>query len=165
MSYSGYNTNAKVNPPLRTNRDVQALIAGLREGVIDAIATDHAPHTIEDKMCEFSRAPFGISGFETALGSLLGLVHRGELDLMTLISKLTHGPASFLGRADLGTFEAGTTADVTIFDPNVEWVVDPDDFVSKGRNTPLAGSVLKGKVMAVIAGGEIVYSNGAIRIN
>jgi dihydroorotase len=165
MSYSGYNTNAKVNPPLRTNRDVQALIAGLREGVIDAIATDHAPHTIEDKMCEFSRAAFGISGFETALGSLLGLVHRGELDLMTLISKLTHGPASFLGRADLGTFEAGTTADVTIFDPNVEWVVDPDDFVSKGRNTPLAGSVLKGKVMAVIAGGEIVYSNGAIRIN
>ena len=165
MSNSGYDTNAKVNPPLRTCRDVHALIAGLREGVIDAIATDHAPHTIEDKMCEFTRAPFGISGFETALGSLMGLVHRGELDLMTLIAKLTREPASFLRRADLGTFEVGTTADVTIFDPNVEWVVDPDSFVSKGRNTPLAGSVLKGRVMAVIAGGEIVYSNSAIRFN
>ena len=165
MSDSGYDTNAKVNPPLRTYRDVQALIAGLREGVLDAIATDHAPHTVEDKMCEFTRAPFGISGFETALGSLMVLVHRGELDLMTLIAKLTHEPASFLRRADLGTFEAGTASDVTIFDPNVEWVVDTDNFVSKGRNTPLAGSVLKGKVMAVIAGGEIVYSNSAIRFN
>jgi dihydroorotase len=154
-----------VNPPLRTYRDVHALIAGLREGVIDAIATDHAPHTIEDKMCEFTSAPFGISGFETALGSLMGLVHRGELDLMTLIAKLTREPASFLRRADLGKFEVGTTADVTIFDPNMEWVVDPDNFVSKGRNTPLADSVLKGKVMAVIAGGEIVYSNSAIRFN
>jgi dihydroorotase len=95
----------------------------------------------------------------------MGLVHRGELDLMTLVAKLTREPASFLRRADMGKFEVGTTADVTIFDPNVEWVVDPDNFVSKGRNTPLAGSVLKGKVMAVIAGGEIVYSNSAIRFN
>ncbi|MCK4964107.1 MAG: dihydroorotase, partial [Dehalococcoidia bacterium] len=82
---AGYNTNAKVNPPLRTARDVQALIAGLKEGVIDAIATDHAPHTDADKRCDFENAAFGISGFETALGSLMGLVHRGELDLVTLV--------------------------------------------------------------------------------
>ena len=164
MSHSGYDTNAKVNPPLRTYRDVQALISGLREGVIDAIATDHAPHTIKDKMCEFTGAPFGISGFETALGSLMGLVHRGELDLITLVAKLTHEPASFLRRIDLGTFEAGTAGDVTIFDPNVEWVVDPDNFVSKGRNTPLAGSVLKGQVMATICVGEVVYKDDAVKL-
>ena len=162
---AGYNTNAKVNPPLRTARDVQALIAGLKEGVIDAIATDHAPHTIEDKMCQFDQAPFGISGFETALGSLMGLVHQGRLDLVTLISKLTHGPASFLRRDDLGTLKAGATADVTIFDPQKEWLVDPGDFASKGKNTPLIGSVLKGRVMLTVVGGTVAYSNNTTPIN
>ncbi|GAI20645.1 unnamed protein product, partial [marine sediment metagenome] len=92
-SVIGYNTNAKVNPPLRTKQDIQALIRGLKENVIDVIATDHAPHTAADKQCEFTLAPFGISGFETALGSLMSLVYNGQLTLATLISKLTHEPA------------------------------------------------------------------------
>ncbi|TEU02199.1 MAG: dihydroorotase [Dehalococcoidia bacterium] len=163
-SPSGYDTNAKVNPPLRTARDVQALIAGLKEGVIDAIATDHAPHTDADKRCEFENAAFGISGFETALGSLMELVHRGELDLVTLVSKLTHEPASFLRRDDLGTLKADATADVTIFDPDAEWAVDPLAFASKGKNTPLAGCVLKGKVMATICGRKVVYKDDAIKL-
>ena len=161
---AGYNTNAKVNPPLRTSRDVQALIEGLEEGVIDAIATDHAPHTDMDKRCKFEDAAFGISGFETALGSLMGLVHQGRIDLVTLISKLTHGPASFLRRADLGTLKAGATADVTVFDPNAEWVVDPDDFASKGKNTPLAGDVLKGRVMLTVFGGAVVHKDHTVKL-
>jgi len=164
MSHYGYDTNAKVNPPLRTDRDVQALIAGLKEGVIDAIATDHAPHTDVDKRCKFENAAFGISGFETALGSLMGLVHQGRIDLVTLISKLTHEPASFLRRADLGTLKAGATADVTVLDPDTEWVVDPSAFVSKGKNTPLAGYTLKGKVMATIYGGEISYMDDVMKL-
>jgi dihydroorotase len=155
----GYNTNAKVNPPLRTAEDVEALISGLKDGVLDAIATDHAPHTAKDKDCDFTTAAFGISGFETALGSLMGLVHRGKLDLVTLISKLTHEPASFLRRSDLGTLKPGSLADVVIFDPNAEWAVNPDEFVSKGKNTPLAGAVLKGKVIATVYGGVVVYSS------
>jgi len=162
---AGYNTNAKVNPPLRTARDVQALIEGLKEGVIDAIATDHAPHTDADKRCDFENAAFGISGFETALGSLMGLVHQGRIDLATLISKLTHGPASFLSRDDLGTLKAGAAADVTVFDPDAEWLVDPSSFVSKGKNTPLAGDTLKGKVMLTVVGGTVAYSNNTTHIN
>ena len=155
----GYNTNAKVNPPLRTAEDIEALISGLKEGVLDAIATDHAPHTAKDKDCDFTTAAFGISGFETALGSLMGLVHRGKLDLVTLVSKLTHEPASFLRRSDLGTLKPGAQADVVIFDPNAEWAVNPDEFVSKGKNTPLAGAVLRGKVIATVYGGVVVYSS------
>ncbi len=161
---AGYNTNAKVNPPLRTAEDIAALVLGLREGVIDAIATDHAPHTAEDKMCEFAQAAFGISAFETALGSLMELVHQGRIDLVTLISKLTHEPASLLRRDDLGTLKPGSPADVTIFDPEREWVVNPDDFASKGKNTPLAGSVLRGKVMITISGGKVSYKDGAIKL-
>jgi len=152
----GFNTNAKVNPPLRTAEDVEALIEGLKAGVIDAIATDHAPHTAKDKSCDFTKAACGISGFETALGSLMGLVHQGKLDLITLISKLTCEPATFLRCNDLGTLRRGAVADVVIFDPDKEWVVNPDEFVSRGKNTPLAGSVLKGKVVATIAGGLVV---------
>jgi len=155
----GYNTNAKVSPPLRTAEDIEALISGLKDGVLNVIATDHAPHTAKDKDCDFNTAAFGISGFETALGSLMGLVHRGKLDLVTLISKLTHEPASFLRRSDLGTLKPGAQADVVIFDPNAEWAVNPDEFVSKGKNTPLAGAVLKGKVIATVYGGVVVYSS------
>jgi dihydroorotase len=159
----GYNTNAKVNPPLRTEDDIEALIEGLREGVIDAIATDHAPHTAKDKNCDFAHAAFGISGFETALGSLMGLVHQDKLDLVTLISKLTCEPASFLRRDDIGTLKPGVPADIIIFDPKKEWVVNPEEFASKGKNTPLAGAVLKGKVTATIFGGTIVYKDEVIR--
>ncbi len=162
----GYDTNAKVNPPLRTSEDTQALIQGLKENVIDIIATDHAPHTEADKLCEFALAAFGISGFETALGSLMGLVHDGQLTLATFVSKLTYEPARIIGDkyGKLGTLAIGAPADVTIFDPDMNWVVDTTAFASKGKNTPLAGSVLKGKVMATIFQGELVYKEDAIKL-
>ncbi len=163
---AGYDTNAKVDPPLRTTRDTKALLKGLKEGIIDIVATDHAPHTEAEKSQDFLKAPFGISGLETALGSLMGLVHSGELALDTLIAKLTIEPARIIGSrfGQLGTLKVGTLADITIFDPNMEWVVDPKAFTSKGRNTPLAGSVLKGKVVATIARGRLVYQDASVRL-
>ncbi len=163
----GYNTNAKVNPPLRTKQDVKAMIQGLKDGVIDIIATDHAPHTHADKHCDFTRAAFGISVFETALGSLISLVHNGQLTLPFLISRLTCEPAKLLGDkyGKLGTLNIGAAADVTIFDPDKEWVVDTSTFASKGKNTPLAGSKLKGKVMSTIYGGKLVYKDDAVKID
>ncbi|MBI2831528.1 MAG: dihydroorotase [Chloroflexi bacterium] len=158
-----YDTNAKVSPPLRTKRDIQALIKGLKEGVIDAIATDHAPHTEVDKLCEFGNAASGISGLETALGSLMSLVHDGQLDLTTLISKLTCEPAKLIG-GKLGTLEIDSPADITLFDPDKEWTVDPAIFASKGKNTPLAGSALKGKVMATIFEGKLAYKDDSIKL-
>jgi len=162
----GYDANAKVNPPLRTKRDIQALIQGLNDNTIDIIATDHAPHTEADKLCEFALAPFGISGFETALGSLMTLVHDGQLALVTLITKLTCEPARIIGNkyGELGTLAIGASGDVTIFDPDTEWVVDTKAFASKGKNTPLAGSVLKGKIMATISQGELVYKDDSITL-
>ena len=159
-----YETNAKVNPPLRTRKDIQALIGGLKDNTIDAIATDHAPHTVVEKLCEFALAPFGISVFETAFGSLMGLVHQGQLDTYTLISKLTCGPAGILGDnfGRLGTLAAGTPADVVLIDTEREWIVDPNAFVSKGKNTPLAGEKLKGKVLATIYQGVVVYKDNTI---
>ncbi|MFC2041184.1 dihydroorotase [Chloroflexota bacterium] len=161
-----HGSQAKVNPPLRTRKDIQALIQGLNDNVIDIIATDHAPHTQADKQCDFTLAPFGISGFETALGSLMSLVHDGQTSLMTLISKLTCEPASIIGDkyGKLGTLAIGAPADITIFDPDKEWLVDTNAFASKGRNTPLAGSVLKGRVMATIYQGKLVYKDDSIRI-
>ncbi|MBI2980445.1 MAG: dihydroorotase [Chloroflexi bacterium] len=163
---TGDNTAAKVSPPLRTERDIQALIQGLKDNVIDVIATDHAPHSEADKRGEFSQAPFGISGFETALGSLMGLVHSGQLSLATLIAKLTCQPARIIGDkyGKLGTLAVGAPADITIFDPARDWVVDTGAFASKGKNTPLAGSVLKGRVMATISRGELVYQDESIKV-
>jgi len=162
----GYNTNAKVNPPLRTKQDIQALIQGLNENIIDAIVTDHAPHTETDKAADFALAPFGISGLETALGSLMSLVHSGQLPLVTLISKLTCEPARIIGDryGKLGSLEVGASADVTILDPDKEWVVDAKAFASKGKNTPLADSTLKGKVMATIYQGKLVYQDDSIMV-
>ena len=162
----GYDTNAKVNPPLRTKRDIQALIQGLNDNTINIIATDHAPHTEADKLCEFDLAPFGISGFETALGSLMSLVHDGELILVTLIAKLTHEPARIIGNkyVRLGTLAIGASADVTLFDPALEWVVDTKAFASKGKNTPLAGERLKGKMMATVSQGKLVYKDDSITV-
>ena len=159
-------TNAKVNPPLRTSRDIQALIQGLKDNVIDIIATDHAPHTEADKQCDFSLAASGISCFETALGSLMSLVHDGHLTLTTLIFKLTCGPAGIIGNryGRLGTLAIGASADVTIFDPDMEWIVDTRAFVSKGKNTPLAGSLLKGKVMVTVSQGKLVYQDDSITV-
>jgi len=162
----GYETNAKVNPPLRTERDIKALIQGLNDNTIDIIATDHAPHTEADKLCEFAFAAFGISGFETALGSLMSLVHDGKISLVSLIAKLTCEPARIIGNkyGRLGTLAIGAPADVTLFDPNLEWIVDTKDFASKGKNTPLAGERLKGKVMATIYQGELAYKDDSITV-
>jgi dihydroorotase len=161
----GLNTNAKVNPPLRTERDVKALIKGLKDNTIDIIATDHAPHTEADKSQQFDLAPFGISGFETALGSLMGLVHRGDISLVTLIAKLTAEPARILGQKyGLGTLAAGSPADVTIFNPGLEWTVDTKEFASKGKNTPLAGEKLRGRVVATIYGGKVVYKDEVVKV-
>jgi dihydroorotase len=156
-----YDTNAKVNPPLRTEEDVAALIKGLKDGTIDAIATDHAPHTSMDKMCEFELAAFGISGLETALACMMTLVHAGQLDLKTLISKLTFEPAKIIGTryGELGTLKPGCQADVTLFNPNKEWTVDSRDFVSKGKNTPFHGCQFKGKVTATIVAGRVAYKD------
>jgi len=155
-----FDANAKVNPPLRTKEDVQALIEGLKGGVIDAIATDHAPHTLADKNCGLELAAFGISGFETAFGCLMSLVHQGEISLTQLISKLTCEPAKVIGRdGELGTLRVGAPANITILDPDREWIVDSRNFASKGKNTPYNGYKFKGKVMATISGGKLVYTD------
>ncbi len=162
-----YDTNAKVNPPLRPRADVDACIEGLADGTIDAIATDHAPHAIEDKLCEFDFAAFGISGFETALALCLSLVQAVEavreppLQLPVLIERLTSGPVRALGLErfvpGLGSLAEGAPGDVLVFDPEAEWVVDPERFASKGKNTPLAGRTLKGRVVATVYGGRPVF--------
>lgn len=158
-----FNSNAKVNPPLRTQDDVQALVNALKDGVIDAIVTDHAPHAMADKNCELERAAFGISGLETAFACLMTLVHRGEISLTLLISKLTCEPAKVIGRdGELGTLKAGALANVTIFDPDREWVVHSRNFASKGKNTPYDGDQFKGKIMATIANGKIVYRDSSL---
>jgi dihydroorotase len=149
-------TSAKVSPPLRTEKDRNALVEALCEGVIDVIATDHAPHTEADKARSFEQAAFGISGLETALGSLMSLVHRGEIDLMTLLSRLTYQPAQIIRVPGLtGSLKIGSAADITIFDPDARWVVDPDKFASRGKNTPLTGMTLRGKAMMTIVAGRI----------
>jgi dihydroorotase len=156
LTPSAYDTNAKVNPPLRTRRDVEAMVRGLKEGVVDIVATDHAPHSVVEKLCTFEEAANGISGLETAFGSLMSLVHNCDIPLHLLIDRLTAAPARILGKG-LGTLKPGAPADVTILDPDAEWVVDTTDFASKGKNTPLDGATLKGRVVATIVGGEVVH--------
>ena len=159
-----YGTLAKVNPPLRTKQDTIALLRALNDSVIDIVATDHAPHTKADKDCEFTQAAFGISGLETALGSLAGLILKSELSLNNMIAALTMGPARVLGYAKLGTLEIGAPADICIFDLHKEWTVDVEKFASKGKNTPLNGQTLKGKVMSTIYMGRPVYMDEGIKV-
>ncbi len=157
-----YDTATKVNPPLRTEADRQALVAAIADGTLDLIGTDHAPHSPVDKECEYGLAAFGISGLETALAALLGLVHRGELDLGLLLRRLTSDPARAFDLPG-GTLAPGAPADVCLFDPEAVWTVDPSRFASKGRNTPLAGTSLRGQVVATICGGEMVYLHEGAR--
>lgn len=156
-----YDTNAKVNPPLRGREDVAACVEALADGTIDCIATDHAPHAAIEKLCEFDEAAFGISGLETAFGLCTRLVHDGRIDLPTLIERLTAGPARALKLArhvpGIGTLAEGAPADIVLLDPNAEWTVEPERFASKGKNTPLAGVVLRGQVVTTIAAGRIVH--------
>jgi dihydroorotase len=159
-----YDTNARVNPPLRSSADIEALIIGIRDGTIDAIATDHAPHTIQDKRCEFENAASGISGFETAFGALMSLVHAGRIDLATLIACLTANPARILKIAP-ATLQPGARADIALLDTGREWTVDVKDFLSKGRNTPYDGCKLQGMVVATISGGRFAYRHNSLRIS
>jgi dihydroorotase len=153
-----FNNDAKVNPPLRGREDVQAVVRGLADGAIDAIATDHAPHTAADKVGSPGEAAFGISVFETALASVLELYHRGEVSLARLVHCLTVGPAGVLGaRLPLPSAAPGAPACLVLFDPVASWVVDPTRFHSRGRNTPLAGRTLRGMVVATLLDGRFVY--------
>ena len=158
LTPKAYNTTAKVNPPLRNVADMSVMANGINDGTIDFIATDHAPHSSVDKVCTFQEAAFGISVLETALGSVLSLYHNKKVGLGTIIKKLTADPAAFLG-SNLGTLKAGSPADVTVFDLNEDWKVNSSLFLSKGKNTPLDGTLLTGRVKATFYGGEYVYRN------
>jgi dihydroorotase len=156
-----YDTNAKINPPLRTEADRKALVRGVNEGVIDAIATDHAPHAVEDKLCEFDHAAPGISCIETALGTVMTLVARGELQLGPALAALTSGPVRAFGLGarlpGIGELAIGRSSDIVIFEPNAQWTVEPARFASKGKNTPLGGQELVGIVRAVVVGGDLKF--------
>jgi len=159
----GYDPNTKMYPPLRSAADVEALRQALRDGTIDAIATDHAPHDIADKEVEFDQAPVGIIGLETALPLTLQLVDQGVLPLGEAIAQLTWGPARVLGLAK-GTLQVGADADVTLIDPHTEYVVDRREFRSKSRNSPFHGWTLKGRAVMTIRAGTIVYSRMPDRV-
>ena len=153
----GYNTNAKMNPPLRTADDVAALQEAVKDGTIDVIATDHAPHHYDEKEREFADAPNGIVGLETALGvNITWLVASGIIDLGLLITRMSTAPAK-LFHLPGGSLAKGAEADVTVFDPSASWTVNPADFRSKGRNSPYAGRALTGRVHATIVGGRVIH--------
>tara|TARA_B100000959_G_C14991667_1_gene628210 strand:- start:3433 stop:4770 length:1338 start_codon:yes stop_codon:yes gene_type:complete len=156
ISENAYNTFAKVFPPLRTKSDIQSLIEGINNDLISIIATDHAPHGYEDKMTTFNQAAFGISNFETTLGSVLQLFYSKDIKLEKLLKCLTSNPAEFLGKK-LGKLTKGYPADIVIIDLNKEWKVDISNFVSLGKNSPLQGTKFKGKILQTFVDGEIVY--------
>jgi dihydroorotase len=153
----GYDTNAKMNPPLRTAADVAALQEAVKDGTIDVIATDHAPHHYDEKEREFADAPNGIVGLETALAvNLTWLVHRGVVDLPLLIQRMSTVPAK-LFKLPGGSLRRGAPADVTVFDPDASWTVDPARFRSKGRNSPYAGQTLRGLVSLTVVDGRVIH--------
>ena len=152
-----YDTNTKMNPPLRSEEHVAAILEGMKDGTIDAIATDHAPHHLDEKALEFDQAPFGITGLETAVGLAFDLVQRGVIDLERVVEMCATNPAKIFGLKDRGTFKAGAHADVTILDPQLEWVFDVTKSKSKSRNTPFDGRPMQGAAVATIVGGRLVY--------
>ena len=150
---------ARVNPPLRTRNDVAGIVAGLRDGTIDVIATDHAPHSAEEKARSLTRAPSGMIGLETSLAiALTQLYHTRRMDLPAIIKRMSTTPADIL-RLPRGRMSLGAQADLVLFDPDEEWTVDPEQFASKARNTPFAGWKMKGKVKYTIVKGEVIYQD------
>ena len=153
-------TMARVNPPLRTQEDVEGILNGLKDGTIDAIATDHAPHSAEEKAKPLTEAPSGMVGLETALAiTLTELYHSGRMELADILRKMTFNPSCILG-INRGRVAIGGSADLTLFDPDEEWVIDPQQFASKGRNTPFGGRRVKGKVKYTIVNGNVIYQEG-----
>ena len=151
---------ARVNPPLRTAKDIKGIIAGLKDGTIDAIATDHAPHSAEEKSRPLTRAPSGMVGLETSLAiTLTELYHTGKMKLPEIIKRMTYTPSSIQRLSSKGRLSLGSDADITIFDPEEVWTIDPEQFASKARNTPFAGREVKGKVKYTIVGGNVIYQD------
>ena len=168
LTAAPYNTSLRVNPPLRTAADAAACLAALIDGTADAVATDHAPHTVVDKEVEFGKAANGISGIETALGVLLSLVDAGRLPLARAVAALTTGPAGVVAAAPrtAGATSArprglteGAPADLVVFDRSDRWQVSPASLLSKGKNSPLIGRELPGRVLLTIAGGRLAYQD------
>jgi len=158
-----YNTSTKVKPPLRSAEDREALRLAVKEGVIDLIASDHAPHSFDEKDVEYDYAAFGISGLETAVALVVThLVGEGYLDWVGLARLMSAGPARLFGLTNKGTLEVGADGDVTVIDPEAEWTVDPERFASRGRNTPFAGLTLRGRVTETIVGGRPVVLGGRL---
>lgn len=154
----GYNTNAKMSPPLRSEEHLEAGLEAIKDGTIDAIATDHAPHHPDEKNLEFDRAPFGIIGLETAVGlAFKQLVHTGIIDLVRLVEMFSTNPAKIFNLEGRGTLRPGAIADVTIIDPDLEWTYKVENTRSKSKNTPFDGWTFQGAVIATIVGGKIVY--------
>ncbi|MCX6828861.1 MAG: dihydroorotase [candidate division Zixibacteria bacterium] len=154
-----FNTNLRVNPPIRTQKDVEAVIEGLIDGTIDCIASDHAPHADEEKDVEFDQAPSGMIGLETTLGLVkIALIDKGYLSWADAVRKMTYNPARILG-LPAGTLEVGTAADITVIDPEKKWTVKKENFRSKSKNSPFIGWKLSGKIDITILGGRIVYRN------
>ncbi len=151
---------ARVNPPLRTHSDLEGIIRGLQDGTIDVIATDHAPHSMEEKAKPLTEAPSGMVGLETSLAlTLTALYHTGKMELSDILRKMTINPACIL-RSNTGRLAIGGEADLVIFDPNEEWIIDPARFASKSRNTPFSGWRVKGRVKYTIADGKMIYREG-----
>jgi dihydroorotase len=158
----GYDPATKVNPPLRSQEHVDALVAGLKDGTIDCIATDHAPHAYEEKDMEFRYAPSGFAGLETAVGVVLtGLYHSGKLTLPEVVEKMATAPARVLG-LEAGSLKAGSAADIAVLDPEAEWTVESEKFYTRGKCTPFEGKRLKGRAVATIVGGRLVMRNGEV---
>jgi dihydroorotase len=156
-SWPAYDTNFKMNPPLRSARDREAILSGIVDGTLEILCSDHAPHCDYEKAVEFDSAPFGITGLETELSlSLMQLYHSKRLGLSELIAKYTVAPARLLGLAK-GTLSIGADADITVFDPDREWVFDKTASASKSMNSPFYGWQLKGKAVATIVGGKKVW--------
>lgn len=159
-----FSTATKVNPPLRSADHVAALLDGLKDGTLDAIATDHAPHAFEEKDVEFKQAPPGFAGLETALGVILtGLYHTGRFTLTEIIGKMSAAPASILN-VEAGSLKIGVPADITIIDTELEWTVDSTAFYTKGKHTPFDKKILKGKAVATLVRGQFVMREGKVCI-